>query len=162
MEFDFPSGFLRLTNASHNFTWNGYTWYGAASVGSVAPVEETHTLEAKGCSFRVTGIDPANISRVVGEQYQGRDVRMWLAFLTDDYQMIADPVEIYYGRMDVPTIQLGKEATITLSTESHLVSWESPKVRRYNHSDQLQRYPGDIGMEFVEQMAAKEIVWGRA
>jgi hypothetical protein len=162
VELDFASGFLRLTNAAQEFTWNGYTWTGAGALGTVSPVEETGDLQARGMAFKITGIDASNVTRALAEHYQGRSAKVWLALLDDNYNIIADPILAYTGRMDIMSIELGQTATITVTSESHLVTWETPKVRRYNHADQLQRFPADLGCEFVEQMVSKELVWGRA
>ena len=35
------------------------------------------------------------------------------------------------------------------------------RVRRYTAEDQKIDYPNDKGLEFVAEMAEKEIVWGR-
>ena len=161
VELDFASGFLRLTNAPYNFDWNGFTWLGAGNLGSVAPIEETTSREAKGASFRISGIDPLNISRALGEHYQGRPAKMWIALLSETYSVILNPVLIFTGSMDTMNIELGESASITVTAESKWVSWESPKIRRINHVDQSARYPGDKGCEFVEQMVSKELIWGR-
>ena len=47
-----------------------------------------------------------------------------------------------------------------LTVESRFAAWDRPLVRRYNNADQQTRYPGDKGLEFVEQTAEKQIVWG--
>jgi hypothetical protein len=125
-------------------------------------VEETTSKEAKGIALRISGIDPANISRALGENYQGRSVKVWLALLSDQYAILADPILIFTGFMDTMNIELGETASITVTAESKWVAWESPKVRRINQADQEAAYPGDKGCEFVEQMVSKELVWGRA
>ena len=57
-------------------------------------------------------------------------------------------------------IDVGATATITVNAESRLADWDRPRVRRYNHEDQQIDYPGDMGFEFVPQMATKELRWG--
>jgi len=161
VDLDFASGHLRLTNAAHAIEWDGETWYGAGGLGSIEPVQETSDLQAVGVAMRITGIDSANITRALGEHYQGRPCRIWFAPLDADHQVLADPILIWTGRMDTMQIELGETASITLTAESRLVDWERPRVRRYNDADQRAEYPADRGFEFVEQMAEKELVWGR-
>lgn len=161
VELDFSSGFVRLTNAGHSMQWAGETWYGAGGVGEIQPVQETGDLQAVGVAMKLSGVDPANISRVLGEHYQGRSCKIWFAPLDTDHQVIADPVLIFTGRIDFMQIELGQTAIITLTAESRLVDWERPRVRRYNHADQIAVYAGDMGFEYIEQMSEKELVWGR-
>lgn len=57
--------------------------------------------------------------------------------------------------------EVGDTATITLSAESRMVTWDRPRTRRYNNEDQQSRYPGDRGFEYVAQMVEKSLIWGR-
>ena len=157
---DFPSGFLRVNNSAVIINWGGEDWYGVGRLGSIDQIEEGATLESRGLKFRISGVPQANISTALGQQYQGRDCKVWLAPLTSDYAGIADPVLTFSGRMDVMDIELGNTATITVSAESRLADWDRPRTRRYTHEDQQLDYPGDLGFEFVPQMVEKELRWG--
>ena len=160
VEMDFPSQFLRVNNSAVSFAWNGYDWLGVGRLGSIDAINEGADLQARGLAFRISGIDPAAISLALGTQYQGRGCKVWLAPLTAAHAIIADPVLIFWGRLDTMDIALGETATITVSAESRLADWDRPRVRRYNHEDQQIDYPGDMGFEFVPQMVEKQITWG--
>jgi hypothetical protein len=157
---DFPSGFLRLNNSATIITWGGQDWYGVGRLGSIDQIKEGATLESRGMKFRISGVPQANVAVALGQQYQGRDCKVWLAPLTSDYAVIADPVLTFSGRMDVMDIELGSTASITVTAESRLADWDRPRTRRYTHEDQQLDYPGDLGFEFVPQMAEKELRWG--
>lgn len=160
VEMDFPSAFLRLNNSAVNFAWNGYDWLGVGRLGGIDPVKEGADLQARGLALRISGIDPAAISLALGSQYQGRSCKVWAAPLTSEHAVIADPVLIFWGRMDTMNLDIGSTATITINAESRLADWDRPRVRRYNHEDQQIDYPGDKGFEFVPQMVEKELRWG--
>jgi hypothetical protein len=160
VEMDFPGGFLRMNNSAVDMAWNGLTWLGVGRIGSIDPVNEGNTLEARGLRFTVTGIDPAYIAIALGQQYQGRSCKVWFATLNPDYSVIADPALIFKGRMDTMDIDLGATATITVAAESRLADWDRPRVRRYNAADQAITDPADKGFDFVPQMVEKNIRWG--
>jgi hypothetical protein len=160
VEMDFPSQFLRLNNSAVNINWNGYDWLGVGRLGSIDPVKEGADLQARGLAMRISGIDPASIALALGTQYQGRSCKVWAAPLTTDHAVLADPVLIFWGRMDTMDLDVGATATITVNAESRLADWDRPRVRRYNHEDQQIDYPGDKGFEFVPQMVEKELRWG--
>ena len=160
VEMDFSTGFMRANNSSINLAWNGYDWLGVGQLGSIDPVKEGSGLESLGLSFRISGIPAENIATALGTQYQGRSCKMWMAPLTAGHGVIADPVLVFWGRLDTMDIDLGETATITVSAESRLADWDRPRVRRYNHEDQQIDYPGDLGFEFVSQMVDRQIVWG--
>ncbi|MBU0752360.1 MAG: hypothetical protein KJ787_13890 [Gammaproteobacteria bacterium] len=161
VEMDFPDGFVRVNNSPVTYAWNGYDWLGLGSLGSMDAINEGAALEARGISFRISGVPAANIARALGQQYQGRACKVWAAPLDPtSHAMIADPVLVFWGRMDVMSIDLGDTASITVSAESRLADWGRPRIRRFNHEDQQIDYPGDLGFEFVTSMVDKELRWG--
>jgi hypothetical protein len=160
VEMDFPGGFLRVNNSDQSITWNTYTWLGVGRVGSIDVISEGMSLESRGMRFGISGVDPSNIALALGQQYQGRSCKVWLAPLNPDYSVVADPILVFSGRMDTMDIDLGTTATITVSAESRLADWDRPRVRRYNAADQAITDPADKGLEFVPQMVEKNLRWG--
>lgn len=161
VEMDFPSGFLRVNNSPVTFAWNGYDWLGLGNLGGIDAISEGASLEARGLAFRLSGVPTANVAIAMGQNYQGRACKVWFAPLdADTHAILADPVLVFWGRLDVMTIELGETATITVTAESRLADWARPRVRRYNHDDQQIDYPGDKGFEFVTSIVDKELRWG--
>lgn len=162
VELDFGSGTVRLCNAAYDFAWNGYTWLGAGTIGTINPIEEGAELQMYGVGMELTSIPSEYVSVALGENYQGRPVKIWIAALDSNYQIISDPCGPFQYRMDTMSIDMGDTAKITLTAESRLSIWDTPNIRRYTNEDQQKEYAGDKGLEFVVQVASKEIVWGRA
>lgn len=154
-------GTIRLTNAGYNFTWGGYTWIGAGNLGSISPLEEGQDLQMYGCTLTISGIQSRYIAESFDTNYSGRAATIWIAPLDANYQIIADPVIAFKGKMDTMPIRLGKESAIQVTVESDLVAWERGKARIFGHSDQQSEYAADMGFEFVSQMVEKEIYFGR-
>lgn len=162
VDLDFSSGHVRVNNSAVTCSWDGETWLGLANLGSVEAIAEHAGLEMSGVRLTLTGIPSEMISIALGEHYQGRDCLIYLAPLSEDHVVLANPVLVFSGRIDTMEIALGDTAAITLTAESRLTDWERPRVRRYTHEDQIAEYPGDLGLEFVPQMAEKVLVWGRS
>jgi len=162
VDLDFASGHLYLNNSAVTFNWSGHDWLGLANLGSVEAIAEHSGLEMSGVRLTLTGIPSEMVSIALGEHYQGRACVIHLAPLDESHTVLADPVQVFSGRIDTMEIALGETAAITLTAESRLTDWERPRVRRYTHEDQLAEYPGDLGLEFVPQMAEKALVWGRS
>ena len=158
----FDSGTVYVTSLAYSKDWDGHTWLGLGNLGSVDPITEGENIEAYRVALTLSGINPAMMSALLTEQYQGRQVRIWFAPLDADHQVIADPVEVFSGRMDTPDIDVGATATIRLACEGRLADLMRPRVGRYNHEDQIARYPNDRGLEYVPQMVEKQIYWGQA
>lgn len=160
VEMNFPGGFLRVNNSAVNLQWDGFTWAGVGELGSIDAVSEGSSLEARGLSFSISGVNPANIAIALGQQYQGRSCKVWLATLTEAYAVNDSPSLIFNGRLDLMDIEVGTTATITVSAESRYADWDRPRVRRYNSADQAITDPTDKGFEFVPQMVEKTLRWG--
>lgn len=160
-ELVFDSGTLRVTNAGHDMSWDGHNWTGVGQLGSIDAVQEGADLQAYGIKLALSGIPSDYVATALGEHYQGRACRVWLAFLDSDYRVLADPVLVFSGRMDTMDVDMGNTATITVSAESRLIDLERARVRRFNHEDQQIDYPGDLGFQYVPFMVERELLWGK-
>lgn len=161
-QLDLDAETLRLTDAPFDFGWGGNVYQGIGHLGRLEPVEEAVELQAYRIRMILNGIPTALLSIALGTNYQGREAVLSLGFLSAAHKLLDDPFTLFRGRMDTMSIVAGETASIALEVESRLADWERPRVRRYNDADQQQRYPGDKGLEFAEQMSSKQIVWPSA
>lgn len=159
VELYFDSGTIYLAHAGYNISWNGNTYLGAARIGTLEPVQETSELQMNGMAGTIVA-NAANISIALNEPMQGRAVIMRLAAMDANHQILATPVVCFNGRMDTMAIELGDKATIRVTGESRFSDWDRPRVRRYNHEDQISKYPTDLFFQFVAQMVEKQLLWG--
>ena len=161
VQLDFTTT-LRLCTLPYNFAWNGFTWIGTGVLGEITPIGESADLEAQGVSLSLSGVDPSLISTAIGEQYQGKPCQIWFCPLNPaNGQLIGTPMRIYRGRIDTMDIEVGETATITLAAEGKLIDFFRPRIARYTDAEQQLRFPGDLGLQYVNSLQEKEIVWGR-
>lgn len=161
-EMEFGTGTVRAWTGYGDFVWGSLTFNGTGNLGRVDPIEETVETRAVGLRYQLSGIDSSLITLALDDPYQNRPARLWLAILDDDGQLVADPIKLSEGKMDVMSIDDdGSTATITLSTESQLIDLRKPRLLLNTHADQQALYPGDDGFEFVEAIADRPIIWGR-
>jgi hypothetical protein len=65
--------------------------------------------------------------------------------------------------MDQMNISEGPDtSTIELQVENKLIDLERARVARFTSSYQKSIYPQDLGLDFVESLQDKDIVWGRS
>lgn len=163
IEFEFLSDTLRIWTGFGSKDWDGKTWTGTGNLLGISGIQEGVALRANAVAFQLTGMPTSLISIALNETYQGRSAKMWLGFLDSSDAVIADPVQVFGGKMDVMAINdEGETATIQLSVESELADLERPRVRRYTDEDQHIDYPDDQGFKFVAGLQDKKINWGRA
>ena len=81
---------------------------------------------------------------------------------TDNQTVVVDtPYQTFEGFIDTMSIlENGNTAQISVNVENKLIILERPLNRRYTDQDQKNLFAGDRGLEFVESLQDKSIVWG--
>jgi len=163
VQCDFDSGDLNLWSGVGDLTVDSVTYIGAGTLLTISGVNESTELTASGVTVTLSGVTEPLISKARDENYQGRELKILLGAMDSTNSVIDDPVIIFSGFMDVMIIQDGGEtATIAVQVENRLIEFQRNRVRRYTAEDQKLDYPTDKGLEFVAEIAEKEIVWGRS
>jgi len=161
VELEFDSGIVRLWNGYVDLEIDGETYIGSANLMAVSGVEESGEISAKGVNMTLSGISSELISVALQENYQNRTARIYIGAIADDGTVSS--YALFAGRMDVMTIEEnGETATISLSAENRLIDLERPRIRRYTSEDQKSLYPGDLGLDYVNDLQDKTLDWGKS
>jgi hypothetical protein len=162
VQAQFATATLYLWTGRGSVSWNGHTWIGVGTLGGVSTIEEGSTVEARGISLTLSGIDATALPDVLNEVQQGLPALVYLGLFDDSLTLIPNPVCAFAGRMDQPTLDVdGTSATIQINCESRLMDMNTPAMRRYNNEDQQRDYPNDQGFSFVPSIQELTIYWGR-
>ena len=162
VQMAFPSANLNMWSGIGDLTVDSVDYVGAGNLLSVSDVSESTEVRANGVRLSLSGVSSALITKARDEDYQGRELKILLGAMDASNSVIADPVVMFSGFMDTMTINdAGETAVISVTAENRLIEFEKTRVRRYTAEDQKIDYPNDKGLEFVAEMAEKEIVWGR-
>lgn len=158
---DFQSGAVRVWSGLGSKTWDGNSYLGLGYLGGVSAIEETTDVKANGVSFQISGVPSALIATALGDNYQGRTVKLWVAALDSSGAVISDPYLIFAGRMDNVEVDEGPETSVLrVLAESRLVDLQRSKERRFTHEDQQLDFSGDDGLKFMPTANSKPFVWG--
>jgi len=164
VSFEFDGGDINLWTGQGELTHSSIpnkTFLGAGDLFNIDGIEETGRLKASGIEFALSGIPSDIISIALIEQYQGRPVKVWFAAQDVNLVIINDPILLIVARMDIMEItDQGETATIKIKAENVLVTLERANETRYTPKDHNILFPGDLGLEFVESLQDKEIIWG--
>jgi hypothetical protein len=162
VEANFTSGPIYVWSGVGSIIWGGHTWTGLGSLGNVSMIDEGATVEAKGITLTLSGIDPTMLTGILEEFQVGLPAIVSLGLFDMAGALIADPVGCFVGQMDQPTLDVtGTSATISINCESRLIEMNVAVDRRYTNEDQQRDYPGDRGFEFVNSIQEAQIYWGR-
>lgn len=161
---------------------DGTEWVGVGSILNVSAIEETAEMAVKGATITLSGVSSEALSLALSEPYQGRVCNIYFGtfsvgkllqedgafILFEDGSKILLQTgstgfnQIFSGYMDQMNITDGGDtATIELMVENRLIDLERARVARFTSGYQKSIYPGDLGLDFVEDLQDKDIVWGR-
>ena len=161
IELEFDSGAVRLWNGYGEITIDSDTYTGAGSLLAVSSVEETGEIAARGVTMTLTGISSDLISVALSENYQNRAARVYIGTIASDDSISS--YQLFGGRLDVMNIEeSGETATISVTAENRLIDLERPRARRYTSEDQKSLYPGDLGLDYVNELQDKTLDWGKS
>jgi len=166
VELDFASGPVRCWTGVGPVTAAmpgeaAVTWEGVGDLGRIEAVAESSDRRQNGVRFALSGVNNALLGTALTEDYQGRRARMWIAFVDAAGAIIADPVPVFGGLMDVmETADGDATGTITLDCESREAQLARASTSLLTDQEQQRLYPGDRGLEFVQELQSKEILWG--
>ena len=161
MEFD--NGRVRVTNYHKNLPHPTpgmlAVYTSAGQLLRVSSVDENTDLGISGLTVTLSGLDPTIISKMRDTDIQGVPVEAYL-FIIDSGQIVYE--HLYFkGVIDNMTYTQSREtATITLNCENFLVRFGDKLNRKYTVQDQKIYHPNDDGLDFVEDIAEQQIVWG--
>lgn len=162
-EGEFADGTLRLWSGYGTIEWRDLEWTGAGHLGTISPMTDTVDAVAEGVTLSLSGLSPDLTSAALAELRQGKPGVIWIGFFNSDGELVIDESATFAGRLDVGTIEdSGDTATISIIYEGRLRDLERNRERRRTHEDQLQRYPGDMGLEYTAALIENQVPWGRS
>ena len=131
----------------------------AGNLLDISSVEEAADLAVRGATITLSGMTSEVVSLALQEPYQGRVCNIYFGVTSDTTAL----TQTFSGYMDQMNIQENPDtATIELTVENKLIDLERPRIARYTSAYQKSVYPGDLGMDFIEDLQDKEIIWGRS
>lgn len=162
IKIEYLSGTLFLNTSDRDIVFDGETYVGGSGIANISSIEESQELQATGIRLTVSGVSVSNVSIALTENFKNVDATLYLGFLNStNYTLHDDPFVIFKGKVDTQDLQVDEEtATIVIEIENRLIDWERPRIKRYTNNDQQKKYPGDRGLEFIQELVEKELFWG--
>ena len=166
VSLEFKSSPAYLWTGFGDLVWNAFTWKGAGSILSTSPLVEGSTVEARGITLTLSGIDTTILPMVLSDYKLGGAVSVYLAAFYSSGTpgtIVPDPILAWAGRLDHPNVKIsGQTASIEIACETRLLDMNISVERRRTNDDQTQLVPGDDGFRFVAGLQEAAITWGTA
>lgn len=151
---------VRLTTAGIAVQWGGHTW-APAGLGSVEPIEDI-TGDIQALSFSLPGVTESQLALALTEDVEGKTVRVYDALIDPETGVAEDAALAWAGTLNVPSIDDGPDATVSVTAEHRGVQALRPKATRYTHDEQLRRYTGDTSLNIDPATDAAPLAWPAA
>lgn len=162
-EGDFANGTVYLWSGLGEIDWDGKTWVGFGGVlAGISRIKETSDTKAEGIAITLSGITETMRSLILAECEQGKPGSVFVGFIDDNGDVVADPSNAFEGRLDVPSmVDDGKQINVTITYENRLRDLERVRELRYTDASQQEIFPGDVGFEYVPSLQDWNGTWGR-
>lgn len=183
IEMLFDTAPIRLWTGYGTLVFEGTEYLGTGILLDISAIEETTEISARGATISLSGMNSEVISLALQSAYQGRVCNIHFGMFSrgsllqenNFYILLEDGsrinlesqdtglTQIFSGYMDEMNIDEGPDTgAIELKVENKLVDLERARTRRYTSGYQKSVYPNDLGLDFVESLQDKPVVWGRA
>lgn len=162
IQLEFDTDTLRLNTSARDVSWNSQTWLGNGILKDFPTIYDDDDLTIEGLTVRLAGVTESMVALVLGQTLNQKSGVLYFGLLDANFALIADPIQIFQGWLDVPKIvETFEDTVIELDYESELIDFDVPREHRYTHDNQKAFYPSDLGFEYVASLQDKSIVWGR-
>ncbi len=159
LDLQLVSGWEYAWTGMGTLSWNGNSYKGVGSFGSVNDVQEGSDVKADGTSIALSGIDPTLLNESLTDIQVSAPARVWMGLFGAGALLAA--YQIFGGTVDRPQVGVGPAAlTIALALESKLANLQRPSNRRYTAADQRRYYMDDSGFNWVEVQNDIALLWG--
>lgn len=159
---EFDSGDVRVWTGTGDITISSETYTGAGQLLTLSTIEDSQELKSAGITVALSFMDSTVLNYALTENYQNRFITVFMGYQMGGSNEIAGTLVLFKGRMTNLTIADSPDgATITISAENRLVDLSRPSNLRYTKESQDFLFSGDLGLNRVNSLQDKEIVWGR-
>ena len=159
---EFDSDDILVWTGIDDLTINSETYTGAGTLLSISDMEDTLDMKATGISVALSGMDPDVLDAALTENYQNRDISVFMGFLMGGSNEVAGVLKVFAGRMVSLEIEDTIDgATVNVTCENRLIDLERPSNLRYTSESQQFIDSSDTGLNRVQQLQDKQLAWGQ-
>lgn len=152
---------LCTTTARESIDYGGKTYIGGRQTAIAAIQDQGGAIQ--GLSFQISGVSNDTLAIALGEQIQGKAVRVYTCLMDADTQAILDVVLAWAGTLDqMPISQGAATSVISVTAEHRGLVFARPKGVRYADGDQQALFPGDLSLQFLVSQATHADTWPAA
>jgi len=167
IEMDFSGGMVYATTAPVNVDYGGHSYTGLGNLVQVGGLSESENNSAEKLSVSVSVVDSTMLALVLvdANTYRGRSITLRLQLLTETFAPIGTPVKRWAGAMNPAKVTRGghggeNTGRIELPCSRYgMARARNYQGLRHTHAQQLLRFPGDVGLQYMQDLIEKPALW---
>jgi hypothetical protein len=170
VQLDFLPSTVYYTTAPQTLVIGGNTYLGFGSLAEITPVTESENTNAEQVTLGFSVVNQSMLAASLGnvENYRGKAVRLYLQLFDETFQPVGAPVLRWSGLMQPVNVTRkvsdptggGSMGRIELPcARAGMARARNPQGLRLSHAQQIQRYPYDLGLEFVQTLVEQPSLW---
>jgi hypothetical protein len=160
VSIQFANETLYMWTGVGDLVWNGNTYKGMGTLGTVSTIAETGETQAQGITLTLSGIPTPLLIDSMTQMTSDGTASVYLGFLHQDGSIVADPILAYSGLTDQPTIDMSTETcNVSIAVENRLSDLNRARGGRYTDQDQRQRHPADTSLKYVNWLSDQFVNW---
>ena len=161
MQITFKSQVSYVWSGPGPLVWNGNTFLGVGSLGTISAISEVITTNAGGVTVTLSGVDPVLFNECMTDIQLGATARIWRGlWAATANALLGVPYQVFRGQVDQPAFEVGGKMMISLALESRIVNLQRASCRRYTSADQRVNFPTDSAFTWVEQLNDLALIEG--
>lgn len=138
----------------------GQTFTGLGWLLKLSNIPQTQKVQAQNITQSLNGAVAALVQEIVNQVRITGTATIYLGFFDDTGALIKDPVQIFSGGLDVPTLtDDGNSCVAGITCENPLLRLNQAPNRRLDDADQQIYYPGDLGFFATELLQTQQLFW---
>lgn len=158
----FTSTTLRVSTLFNDQTWGGFTWLGAAKVGSITEVKDTEKFESNPIDMILNVADATLLSLALTDAnaYRGKTAIIYLAPMQDNV-LIGTPMMCWNGFMDTMAIQYNADGggSIAVRCKPTTDRLNRASGLRANAQQQALINSSDRGFDYLTSLITQPQLW---
>ncbi len=161
-EIYLDAGTVYATDSYRTIVWGANTYAADGQALGFQGLRESSDVQINTATVTLSGVDQTWLANVFTHQYLNRRLVIYKFFLDAAGALVADPVTIFDGLMDAPSIEEDPASnTCTVALTAASIESDIMRVpgRHTNDAEQQIYFPGDTGFRWMAN-TNKQLTWG--
>lgn len=168
IEAYFTTGTVYVTTAPENVTSGGQIYIGLGSVIGISEVTETGEINTDKLTLTLPLANDAHVQLLMGDVnvYRGRQIKLYMQLFNENFVPVGAKTLRWVGYMSPVSIKPSRDEAGNQNGKvelplirAGLSKFRNFKGLRLTHNQQVTRYPGDVGLQYLADLIEKPAVW---